>query len=113
MISPEQGDSTFIASFECQEKEECFNAISSPIDIIAHEDVIGVGRESAYFEQLEKIVELAMNVSADCDWAAHLHYIAFLFEDIFCKVAHLFDLTFLYLFSLLETCDDLVELLSV
>jgi len=53
MIAPQQSDSVLISDFQGQEQEECLDAISASVYIVAEEDVIGVGRVASYLEQFE------------------------------------------------------------
>ena len=68
MVASQKSDSVFVPDFEGQKEQECLNAIFSSVDIIAHEDVIGVRRESTDFEEFEEIVELAVDIAANGDW---------------------------------------------
>lgn len=64
VISSEEGDSVFIAHLQGEEKEESFDTVSSSIDVVPKENVVGVGRIATNFEQFEQIVKLSVNVSA-------------------------------------------------
>jgi hypothetical protein len=41
--------------------------VVTSIDVIAHEEVVGVGCLASYFEEFHEIMELAMDVSANDD----------------------------------------------
>lgn len=53
VVASEQGDPVFVPDLECQQHEECLNAVPSAIDIIAKEDVVGIWRVSSDFEELK------------------------------------------------------------
>ena len=53
--------------FECEKEEEGFDGVVAAINEVAQEEVVTVGRVPANAEQLEQILELAVDV------AAHLH----------------------------------------
>jgi hypothetical protein len=52
VVASEEGDSVFVSDFEGEEEEEGFDAVSASIDVIAQEDVVGVGGVSSDFEEL-------------------------------------------------------------
>ena len=49
-----------------------FDAVVAPVDIVAHEKVICVGRLSANSEKFHQVVELAVHVAAHSYGAFHL-----------------------------------------
>ena len=63
MVATKNCDSLTIAYFKCNEKSDCLNAVVAAIDIVAHEQVVSVGRAAAYPKQLHQIMKLAMDVS--------------------------------------------------
>ena len=55
-----------------------------PINIVAHEQVVGVGSPAAHSEQLDQVVELSMHVAAHRHGALHFLHIRLRFEDFRC-----------------------------
>ena len=49
-----------------------FDAVVAPVDIVAHEKVICVGRLSANSKKFHQVVELAVHVAAHSYGAFHL-----------------------------------------
>ena len=49
-----------------------FDAVVAPVDIVAHEKVICVGRLPANSEKFHQVVELAVHVAANSYGAFHL-----------------------------------------
>mmetsp|Transcript_19392 Transcript_19392/g.56728 ORF Transcript_19392/g.56728 Transcript_19392/m.56728 type:complete len:305 (+) Transcript_19392:329-1243(+) len=67
VIAPEDKDSIGIADLEADQHGDGFDGVISPIDVIPHEEVVGIGRRSADAVQLHEIVPLAVNVAAHRD----------------------------------------------
>ena len=76
-----------VSDFEGDEKRDCLNRVVTSIDIITfdiwsvldmlkeggksvctHEKIVGIWVGTANSEQLHQIMELAMYISAYCDW---------------------------------------------
>ncbi len=45
--------------------------VVAAVDVVAHEQVVGVGRVAADAEQLHEVVELAVDVATHCDRRTH------------------------------------------
>lgn len=69
-----------------QSNKKCysFNAIVATIDVIAHEQIVCVGQVSTDAEQLDQIVKLAVDVAANCDWAAHGLHVGLAYKNLSC-----------------------------
>lgn len=63
---------------------DCLNAVVTAIDVIPHEQVVGVRRTPADTEQFHQIVELPVDVPADSYGAFHLLHVRLLREDLLC-----------------------------
>ena len=50
---------------------ECFNRVVATINEVAHEDIASIRNLSSFFEELEQVMELTMDVTANSDWRAH------------------------------------------
>ena len=64
VVAPDERDAVRVAHLERQQKQEGLDAVESPVDKVAHEEVVRVGHVAAHFEQLFEVVELSVNVSA-------------------------------------------------
>lgn len=89
MVSPEQRYSIFVPDFQCKKQQESLNAISTPVNIITHEDIVGIRGKATDFKQFEQVIELAMDVAADGDWAADSDHIQLCFHDLLGSIAQL------------------------
>ena len=48
-----------------QEKADGLEGLLATVDVVTEEEVVGLGREAAVFEETEKVVVLAVNITAD------------------------------------------------
>lgn len=49
---------------ECEQQEERFDTVETPVDKVAHEQVVCVWHIASHFEQLLQVIELAVDVTA-------------------------------------------------
>ena len=78
VVSSEDSKSVFEANFKGNEKGHSFNRVVTTVDIVAHEQVISIGRLATNLEQLSEIMELSMDISANCDWCTNLLDVRFI-----------------------------------
>lgn len=57
---------------------------ATSIDIVSHEEIIGLWDLSSDLEELQQILELAMDVSTNNDWSTNRNNIGFILEYLFC-----------------------------
>lgn len=81
VVSSQNGNSIFVPYFEGDEECYSLNWVIPSIDIIAHKQIVSIWAIASYFEELNQVMKLPMNVSTDCDWAPHRLHIDFLWED--------------------------------
>jgi hypothetical protein len=67
VVAAEDGDAVSETDFEGDEEGDCFDAVVASVYVVAHEQVVCVGGVSAYAEEFLEVVELAVDVAADCD----------------------------------------------
>ena len=75
VVATQDRNSVLEAYFQCDEQSDCLDAVVAAIDVVAHEEVVGVRGLSANLEQLAQVVELAMNVTADRHRRAYLLHV--------------------------------------
>jgi hypothetical protein len=63
VISPQESDAVGMADFQANEKGNGLDRLSASVDIIAEEQVVGMGKEPADVEKLEKVGVLTMNIA--------------------------------------------------
>lgn len=71
VVTAKDRNSLAIPDLQGNEKGHCLYGVISSVDIVSHEQVVGVGRLSSNFEEFLKIVKLAVDISADRDWRVH------------------------------------------
>ena len=64
VVAAQYCDAIFVAHLERDKQCHGLHRVVAAIDIVAHEQVVGVRRVAADFEQLHEIVELAVHVAA-------------------------------------------------
>ena len=72
MIAAKNRDSISIAYFECHHKRHDLYRVVSSVNIVTHEEIVCIWELAADLEQLDQIVELTVNVAADCHWSAYV-----------------------------------------
>ena len=72
MISTQDCYSLPEANLEGDEESHGLHAVVAPVHVVPHEEVVGVRGLATDAEQLHQVVELTMNIPADCYWTFHL-----------------------------------------
>ena len=72
MISTQDCYSLPKADLERDEEGDSLHAVVAPVHVVPHEEVVGVRGLATDAEQLHQVVELTMNIPADCYWTFHL-----------------------------------------
>ena len=62
---------TLSTHLQRQQQQKCFNAVEASVHKVAKKQVVLVRAVAPHFEQLHKVIELAMDVSTDRDWSIH------------------------------------------
>ena len=72
MVTSEKGDAVGPLQLQTEQELEGLNRVVAAIDEVTHEDVAGIRNLTTFFEKLEEVVELTMDVTADgngsADW---------------------------------------------
>lgn len=76
VVPSDQRHQVRIAHLVGEEEEEGLDAVEATVYEIAKEEVADARYVSPVLEELEQIVELAMDISADGDWGVHTLYVA-------------------------------------
>ena len=78
-------DVDFIGEFGFEGKEEadCFDTLTTPVDVIAQKEVAAIGRHATVLEQSQHIVVLAMDISAYFDGCGYLEKHGLFHKDVF------------------------------
>lgn len=65
VVAAKERHSVGVADLQGQQKEKCLYAVVASVDVVAEEDVVGVGTLAAHFEELLDVVELSMKIAAN------------------------------------------------
>ena len=63
VVAPDEGDAIGVAHLEGKEEEEGLDGVVAPVDEVAQEEVVLVGALASDLEQLDQVVELAVDVA--------------------------------------------------
>jgi len=106
VVASENGDSVLEADLVAHQQGYCLHRVIAPVHVISHEQIIRVRRPPSYSKELHEIVELAMDVPANCDRAPHWLHIALLRQDLFRFITEGFD----FMFGDRFVVDELLDL---
>lgn len=65
MVPPQQVDRGRVVHFEGHQQTDNLHAEPAPVNVVPQEEVFGEGREAEPVEDVEQVVELAVDVSND------------------------------------------------
>ena len=99
-----------VTDFECDKDEECLEGVKATIDVIAHEEIVCLGRVATNKEELTEVVELTVDVSDNGDGRRH-HFDGWLFDKYLLGLLTK-DLNFAFcgIFALSKLFDELIEI---
>ena len=92
MVPPQNEEILGILDLVRQEQTDRLEALLASIHIVAEEEVIGFGRESAVLEQTQQIVVLPVDVAADLDRSFEFEQDRLVDEDLARPRAQVSDL---------------------
>ena len=109
VVATEHCNTVWIADFESDEEEESFEGVETAIDVVAHEEVVGLRRVATNKEQFTEVVELAVDIADDRHWGRdHLHGRLFS-ENFLGLLAEDLDFAFGRVLALAELFNELVK----
>lgn len=98
-------DELWVTHLQCHEQRDGLNWIEASVNKVAHEEIVCEWEIATNWEQLDQIVELAMDVPTDGHWCSHGLYVWLLHEDTYGKVSDEFNLLLGDTFELLQVAD--------
>jgi len=81
VVTTQDGDAILETDLEADQQGDRLHRIVASVDVVPHEQIVGVGRSASDFKQLHEIVELAVDVAANRHGTFHGLYVAFLGQD--------------------------------
>ena len=83
VVTSEDSESVLEADLESDEESDSLDGVVATINIIAHEQVVGVGRVATNLEEFSQVVELTVDVTTDSHGGAHLLHVRLVDQDLF------------------------------
>ena len=84
MVASEDGNAVLKAHLQGHQQGHCLHGVVSAIDVVTHEEVVGVWELSSNHEELTQVVELAVDVAANGHGGDHALHVLLVHKDFFC-----------------------------
>lgn len=91
MVAAKNRHAIFVSNLEGDEQRDGFDGIITAVNIVSHEQIIGVWARSADPHQLVEIVQLPVNVATHSDGTAHTLDIRLLLQNLLGLLTKHFD----------------------
>lgn len=72
MVATEEEKVLRVLDLVGQEETDRLQRLLTPVDIVAQEEVVGLGGKAAVLEETEEVIVLAVDVAADLEWSFKL-----------------------------------------
>eukprot|EP01136_Pigoraptor_vietnamica_P039277 Opistho-1_new@9865 len=112
VVAAKDRDALAEADLKRNEERHRLHRVVATVDIIAHEEIVCVGRLAANAEQLHQVVELAVDIAAHRHGASHGLHIRLLLENFARLLAQLLDLGLGQLLAVVQLLNPSIELLD-
>lgn len=112
VVATEDSNSVLVANLQGDQKRNGLDRVVATIDVIAHEKIVGVRAVASNSEQLNEVMELTVDVSANSDGATNELNVGFLDQNLPCFVAQLLDLSLRQRLALHQGLNKLVNIPS-
>jgi len=87
MVSSKDSYSLWESDFKSNHQGDSLNRVESSVNIVTHEDIVVLWDLTANLEELLKIEELTMDISANGDWGSDRLNVALAAEDLLSDLA--------------------------
>ena len=87
VVTSEDGNSVLEPHLQSDQERDSLDRVVATIDVITHEEVVGIWRLAANSKELFQIMELAMNVTADCDRGSNSLDVGLIDQDLLSLLA--------------------------
>ena len=78
MISSQNSYTVRIPHFQSDQETHSLHRVVTSVDVVAHEQIVGIRDLASKSEELLEVVELTMDVTADGHWCFYGLYVLFL-----------------------------------
>jgi hypothetical protein len=96
------------SDLQTHEQCNCLNRVISSVNIISHEQVIGLRGLPTDAKKFFQVMELPVNISAYGDWSANNRHVRLLNQNFLCSLAELLDVALTQRLTLHEDFNVLV-----
>ena len=87
VVTAQNSNVSWVLDFQAHEELESLNRIETTVHIVAHEHIASVGDAPAFVEELEQVVELAVNVTHNSYRGAHWLHVRLLNQQLLSHLA--------------------------
>lgn len=113
VISSKDGDSAGVSDFQRHQEGHSLDRVVSSVNIVTHEKVVVIWELTTNLEEFFQIIELSMDITANCDWRPHRLDIALINQDFLGFLAKSLDVVLRQWLALEELVDLGVQILDV
>ena len=75
VVTSEDGNAVLEAHLEGDKKSDGLDWVVATVNVVTHEEVVRVGGLTSNLKKFTQVVELTMDITADCHWCTHLLHI--------------------------------------
>jgi hypothetical protein len=81
VVTTQDGDTVFVTDLERNQQRHGLDRVVTSIDVVTHEEVVGIGWVATDTKELLKIMELTMHIATHCHWTLDWLDVGFVDQD--------------------------------
>ena len=112
MVSSQKSDTVGIPKLKAEEELKGLDGVVTTVDEVSHENIAGVWNLTSLFKKLKKIVELTVDISANCNWSADRLDVAFFDQNLLDLLAEETEVSLRQNSSLFNSVEPVVDIAS-
>jgi hypothetical protein len=82
VVASHQLDVPCVLHLQQAQESDGLYTLAPSIHIVTQEYIVRIRNHSSYFEQLDQIIKLAMDIPYYCLRTAHIHYVLFFYQNL-------------------------------
>jgi len=83
VIATQDCQTVGVARLKSNKQCHCLNRVVASVDIVTHEEVVLVGQVTSNAEELNQVMELTVDITANGDWCSHFLDIRLVDKNLF------------------------------